>query len=69
MLASRQTGIKPDENGVALGGGDGAPVRLHESEIDGGDHSVDDESKPAADREPARAVLAGALLRRRIADG
>ncbi len=25
MLASRQTGIKPDENGVALGGGDGAP--------------------------------------------
>jgi len=25
MLASRQTGIKPDENGVALGGADGAP--------------------------------------------
>jgi len=25
MLASRQTGIKPDENGVALGGGDTAP--------------------------------------------
>ena len=25
MLASRQTGIKPDENGIALGGGDGAP--------------------------------------------
>jgi nicotinate dehydrogenase subunit B len=25
MLASRQTGIKPDENGVVLGGGDGAP--------------------------------------------
>jgi len=25
MLASRQTGIRPDENGVALGGADGAP--------------------------------------------
>ena len=25
MLASRQTGIKPDENGIALGGGDTAP--------------------------------------------
>ena len=25
MLASRQTGIKPDENGVVLGGADGAP--------------------------------------------
>jgi nicotinate dehydrogenase subunit B len=25
MLASRQTGIKPDENGVALGGGDASP--------------------------------------------
>ena len=25
MLASRQTGIKPDDNGIALGGGDGAP--------------------------------------------
>jgi nicotinate dehydrogenase subunit B len=25
MLASRQTGIKPDENGIALGGGDAAP--------------------------------------------
>jgi CO/xanthine dehydrogenase Mo-binding subunit len=25
MLATRQTGIKPDENGVALGGADGAP--------------------------------------------
>jgi len=25
MLASRQTGIKPDENGIALGGGDASP--------------------------------------------
>ena len=25
MLASRQTGIKPDENGFAIGGGDGTP--------------------------------------------
>jgi CO/xanthine dehydrogenase Mo-binding subunit len=25
MLASRQTGIKPDENGFAIGGGDGIP--------------------------------------------
>ena len=30
MLASRQTGIKPDENGVALGGGDCIAVRLPE---------------------------------------
>jgi nicotinate dehydrogenase subunit B len=28
MLASRQTGIKPDENGVFLGGNDGAPYNF-----------------------------------------
>ena len=45
MLASRQTGIKPDENGIFLGGNDGARIQFRKPQSRRLRHSLDHDAR------------------------